>query len=90
MTIAHQLINETCFSNAVYSLTTGVAEVVPIFDIPLNITDMVVLTKAQAFLVYKLGLTLGFSTRWQDYLGEFGSVVGGGLCGAKWPVCWLA
>ena len=27
---------------------------------PLNITDMVVLTKAQAFLVYRLGLTLGF------------------------------
>jgi uncharacterized protein (DUF697 family) len=77
--IAHQLINETCFANAAYSLSTGVAEVVPIFDIPLNITDMVVLTKAQAFLVYKLGLALGFSTRWQDYLGEFGSVVGGGF-----------
>jgi uncharacterized protein (DUF697 family) len=77
--IAHQLINETCFANAAYSLSTGVAEVVPIFDIPLNITDMIVLTKAQAFLVYKLGLALGFSTRWQDYLGEFGSVVGGGF-----------
>jgi uncharacterized protein (DUF697 family) len=40
---------------------------------------MVVLTKAQAFMVYRLGLALGFSTRWQDYLGEFGSVVGGGF-----------
>ncbi len=79
MAIAHQLINEICYANAAYSLSTGVAEVVPIFDIPLNITDMVVLTKAQAFLVYKLGLALGFSTRWQDYLGEFGSVVGGGF-----------
>ncbi len=77
--IAHKLISDSCFSNAVYSLSTGVAEVVPIFDIPFNIADMVVLTKAQAFLAYKLGLTLGFSTRWQDYLGEFGSVLGGGF-----------
>jgi uncharacterized protein (DUF697 family) len=77
--IAHQLINDSCMSNAVYSLSTGVAEVVPIFDIPLNLADMVVLTKAQAFLVYKLGLTLGFSTRWEDYLAEFGSVIGGGF-----------
>lgn len=77
--IASRLIQETSNSNALYSLSTGVAEVVPILDIPLNITDMVVLTKAQAFLVYRLGLTLGFSTRWQDYLAEFGSVVGSGF-----------
>ena len=77
--IAQHLISESCFANAAYSLSTGIAEVVPIFDIPLNITDTIVLTKAQAFLVYKLGLNLGFSTRWQDYLGEFGSVIGGGF-----------
>ena len=77
--IAHKLINDTSLSNAVYSLSTGMAEVVPIFDIPLNIADMVVLTKAQAFLVYKLGLALGFSTRWEEYLAEFGSVIGGGF-----------
>jgi uncharacterized protein (DUF697 family) len=77
--IVHQLINETCLSNAAIAFSTGVAEVVPIFDIPLNITDTVVLIKTQAFLVYKLGLTLGLSTRWQDYVGEFGSVIGGGF-----------
>ena len=75
--IANKMITDSCFSNAAYSLSTGVAEVVPIFDIPFNIADMVVLTKAQAFLAYKLGLTLGFSTRWQDYVAEFGSVLGG-------------
>jgi uncharacterized protein (DUF697 family) len=79
MAIAHKLINDSSFSNAVYSLSTGLAEVVPIFDLPLNLADMVVLTKAQAFLVFKLGLALGFSTRWEDYLAEFGSVVGGGF-----------
>ncbi len=77
--IAQQLINEACFSNAVYSFSTGLAEVVPFLDVPLNITDTVVLTKAQAFLVYKVGLALGFSTRWQDYLAEFGSVIGSGF-----------
>jgi uncharacterized protein (DUF697 family) len=79
MTVARQLINETSLSNAGYALSTGVAEVIPILHIPLNLADMVVLTKAQAFLVYKLGLVLGFSTRWQDYVREFGSVVGGGF-----------
>jgi uncharacterized protein (DUF697 family) len=79
LAIARKLINDTCFSNAVYSLSTGVAEVVPILDLPLNLTDMVVLTKAQAFLVYKLGLSLGFSTRWEDYLKEFGGVIGSGF-----------
>jgi uncharacterized protein (DUF697 family) len=77
--IARQLISETCFSNAAYSLSTGLAEVVPVLDLPLNLTDMLVLTKTQAFLAYKLGLLLGFSTRWQDYVTEFGSVVGTGF-----------
>jgi uncharacterized protein (DUF697 family) len=79
LAIAHQLINDTCFSNAAYTLSTGIAEVVPIFDVPLNIADLIVLTKAQAFLVYKLGLVFGFSTRWQDYIAEFSSVIGGGF-----------
>lgn len=77
--IAHQLINDTSFSNAAYALSTGLAEMVPALGIPINITDMVVLTKAQAFLVYRLGLVIGFSTRWQDYVTEFGSVIGGGF-----------
>jgi uncharacterized protein (DUF697 family) len=77
--VARQLINETCLSNAGYSFSTGLAEIVPVLDIPLNLTDMVVLTKTQAFLAYKLGLLLGFSTRWQDYITEFGSVIGTGF-----------
>jgi uncharacterized protein (DUF697 family) len=77
--IAHELINETCFANAAYSMSTGVAEIVPLLDVPLNITDMLILTKAQAFLVYKLGLVFGFSLNWKDYITEFGSVVGSGF-----------
>ena len=77
--IVQKLINETCMSNAAYALSTGLAEVVPVLGIPLNLADMIVLTKAQAFLVYRLGLALGFSTQWQDYISEFGSVIGGGF-----------
>jgi hypothetical protein len=40
---------------------------------------MIVLSKTQAFLAYKLGLTVGFSTNWHDYLREFGGVLGGGF-----------
>jgi uncharacterized protein (DUF697 family) len=79
MPIARQLINDTCFSNAAYSFSTGVAEIVPILDLPLNLTDMIILTKSQAFLAYKLGLIFGFSTHWQDYVTEFGGVIGGGF-----------
>jgi uncharacterized protein (DUF697 family) len=78
-TVARRLIEEVSLANATYSLTTGLAGIIPLLNIPLNVTDMVVLTKAQAFLVYRLGLSLGLTTRWQDYVREFGSVIGGGF-----------
>lgn len=78
-TAARNLISDTSLTNAVYSLGTGIVEIVPILDAPLNVADMVVLTKAQALLVYKVGLTLGQSTDWQYYVAEFGSVIGGGF-----------
>jgi len=77
--VARYLINDTCVSNAAYALSTGLAETIPVLNIPLAVADTVVLTKNQAFLVYKLGLALGYSTRWQDYFVEFGGVLGSGL-----------
>lgn len=76
---ARRLINDTCSSNAAYSLTTGLAEIIPVLNIPLNVADMIVLTKAQAFLVYRLGLALGMPYEWRAYLAEFGGVLGGGF-----------
>jgi uncharacterized protein (DUF697 family) len=76
---ATKLINETSLSNAAYSLGTGLAEIVPLLDVPLNVADIIILTKTQALLVYKLGLLLGMSTDWQYYVAEFGSVVGSGF-----------
>jgi uncharacterized protein (DUF697 family) len=77
--IGQALINEACLTNATYSLGTGLAEVAPVLNLPLNLADMVVLTKGQALLVYKLGLALGLPRDWQYYLTEFGGVIGGGF-----------
>ena len=77
--VANHLIGDTCLSNSAYTLSTGLAEMVPLLLIPLNVADIIVLTKMQAFLIYKLGLALGLSTRWQDYVAEFGGVLGGGF-----------
>ncbi|MCC7130491.1 MAG: hypothetical protein B6D39_08680 [Anaerolineae bacterium UTCFX2] len=77
--IAHFLINDTSFSNAAYAMSTGLAELVAVLDLPITIADTIVLTKSQAFLVYKLGLALGYSTNWKDYVAEFGGVLGGGF-----------
>jgi uncharacterized protein (DUF697 family) len=77
--VAFDLIQETSFANASYSFTTGIAEIVPALTIPFGVADMVILTKAQAFLVYRLGLIFGLSARWQDHLAAFGSTIGFGF-----------
>lgn len=77
--IAHYLINDACLSNAAYALSTGLAETIAVLDIPITVADMIILSKNQAFLAYKLGLAFGFSTYWQDYLTEFSSVLGSGF-----------
>jgi hypothetical protein len=39
-----------------------------VLDLPLNVTDMIVLAKSQAFLAYRLGLLGEVFARWQDYV----------------------
>jgi uncharacterized protein (DUF697 family) len=78
-TAARRLISDTSTANAAYSFSTGLAEIIPVLDIPLNVADIIILTKAQALLVYKLGLTLGLSPDWQYYLTEFSGVIGSGF-----------
>lgn len=77
--VAQEIVNETSFANAGYSFSTGIAEIVPALNIPFNVADMIILTKAQAFMVYRLGLIFGLSSRWQDHLAAFGSTVGFGF-----------
>lgn len=77
--VARDVIGETSIANASYSFSTGLAEIVPVLNIPFNVADMVILTKAQAFMVYRLGLIFGLSTHWRDHLAAFGSTVGFGF-----------
>lgn len=76
-TVARKLINDTCFINATYSLSTGLAEINPILDLPLNIADIVVLTKNQALMSYKIALAMGLPSDWRQTIPKLATVVGG-------------
>lgn len=74
-----QIIDETSRANAGYAFGTGLAEVVPLLDVPLNIGDIVVLTKNQLIMAYRLALAAGKEGRPMDVMGEVMGVIGGGL-----------
>ncbi len=74
-----QLIEETSRANASYSFSTGLAEVVPLLDVPLNVGDIVVLTKNQLVMAYRIALAAGKEGRPSDVIGEIAGVLGGGL-----------
>jgi uncharacterized protein (DUF697 family) len=73
------LIDETAKANATYALTTGLAEAVPVLDLPLNVADMVVLTKNQLVMSYKIALACGKKGRPRELIGEVTGVIGGGF-----------
>ncbi|HEV7499392.1 MAG TPA: hypothetical protein VGQ33_05275 [Vicinamibacteria bacterium] len=72
------LIDETAKANATYAFTAGMAEAIPILDVPLNIADTVILTKNQLLMGYKIALAAGKTGRARDLIGEVLGVVGGG------------
>ena len=76
---ARDLIAEVAVSNALYALSTGLAEVVPILDLPLNVADVVVLTKNQAMMAYRLALAMGLEADWRQTVPDLAAVVGGGF-----------
>lgn len=76
---ARTLIEQTSRTNAVYAASTGVAEIVPILSLPLNMADLVVLTKNQLLMAYKLALAEGKKGKPEELMKEILSVVGGGF-----------
>jgi uncharacterized protein (DUF697 family) len=74
--VAQKLIDDTCFINATYSLSTGLAEIVPILDLPLNLADIVILTKNQALMAYTITLAMGMQAEWRDTMPKLAAVVG--------------
>jgi uncharacterized protein (DUF697 family) len=74
-----ELIEDTARANAMYAFTTGIAEVVPVLDVPLNLADVVVLTKNQLVMSYRIALASGKSGSPRELIGEVVTVLGGGL-----------
>ena len=74
-----ELIEETARANALYALTTGVAETVPVLNLPLNLADMIVLTKNQLVMSYRIALAAGKRGTPRSVIGELVGVIGGGF-----------
>lgn len=77
--VFNALIDDTARANASYAFSTGLAEIVPILDIPLNIGDMLVLSKNQLMMSYRIALAAGKTGRPGELIGEIVGVLGGGL-----------
>lgn len=73
------LVEETANANASYAFTTALAESVPLLSAPLNLADVLVLTKNQLVMAYKIALGAGKSGRARDVLGEVLGVIGSGF-----------
>jgi uncharacterized protein (DUF697 family) len=74
-----EIIEETARTNAMYALTTGIAEAVPVLDVPLNLADIVVLTKNQLVMSYRIALGAGKKGTARELVGEVVGVIGGGF-----------
>jgi uncharacterized protein (DUF697 family) len=74
-----EMIEETARTNAMYSLTTGIAEAIPVLDVPLNLADIVVLTKNQLIMSYRIALASGKKGSARELIGEVLGVIGGGF-----------
>ncbi len=73
------LVQETAQANATFAFSTGIAEVVPLLNVPLNVGDTLVLTKNQLVMAYKLALAAGRSGSPRELIGEILGVLGGGF-----------
>jgi len=72
-------IDETARANASFALTTGLAEAIPILSAPLNLGDMVVLTKNQLMMCYRIALAAGRDGEPRALMAEIIGVLGGGV-----------
>lgn len=77
--VIRRLIDDTSRTNALYSASTGVAEIVPVLNLPLNLADMVILSKNQLVMAYKIALAAGREGKPQELITELVGVLGGGL-----------
>ena len=74
-----RIIEDTARANASFAFTSGLAESVPILTAPLNLGDMIVLTKNQLLMGYRLVLASGRDGEPKKLIGEILGMLGGGL-----------
>jgi uncharacterized protein (DUF697 family) len=77
--VAEAVVDDTAKANASFAATTGVAETVPVLAVPLNVGDMVVLTKNQLIMGYKIALASGRDDGPREMIREILGVIGGGF-----------
>jgi uncharacterized protein (DUF697 family) len=74
---ARRLIDSTSMTNAAYALASSLPEQIPILGIPFAVADILVLTKNQAIMVYRLALAYGAPPDFRQRIAEVMPVVGG-------------
>ena len=74
-----QTIERMSRANASFALTTGLAETIPILTAPLNLGDIVILTKNQLMMCYRIALAAGRDGEPRALMGEILGVLGGGV-----------
>lgn len=77
--VADAIVDETAKANASFAVTTGLAETIPVLTVPLNLGDMIVLTKNQLIMGYKIALASGRSDSPRSMMTEILGVIGGGF-----------
>jgi uncharacterized protein (DUF697 family) len=77
--VTSDIIEETAQANASYALASGLAEIVPVLNAPMNLGDMVILTKNQLIMGYRLALACGMPGDPRRLIPEILGVIGGGL-----------
>jgi uncharacterized protein (DUF697 family) len=77
--VFRRTIDETARANASFALTTGLAETIPGLSAPLNLGDMVVLTKNQLMMCYRIALAAGRDGEPRAMMSEIVGVLGGGV-----------
>ena len=75
--VTNELLGSVALTNATYSLSTGLPEMIPILNLPLNAADMLVLTKNQALMVYRIALAQGAEGEFSAMIRELLPVIGG-------------
>jgi uncharacterized protein (DUF697 family) len=77
--VIRSLIDDTARANAGFAFSTGLAEIIPVLDIPLVVGDMMVLSKNQLMMSYRIALAAGKTGQPRELIGEILGVLGGGL-----------